>query len=71
MFLIFLLSQIEGLYKKAHSAIRADPSHSKKAPKKVTKKRWNAAKLTLEQRKAKVATRKADFLAKLKAEGDA
>jgi len=63
---------LEEVYKKAHSAIRSDPSRQKKEHKKAaTKKRWNAAKLTLEQRKQKVAERKATFLAKLKAEADA
>jgi large subunit ribosomal protein L5e len=62
---------IEGIYKKAHAAIRNDPSHTKKAGKKVTKKRWNLAKQTLDQRKAYVAKRKADFLAKLQAETEA
>lgn len=62
---------IETIYKKAHASIRADPSHSKKPEKKVTKKRWNKAKLTLEARKAGVAKRKSDFLAKLEAESEA
>lgn len=63
---------MEEVYKKAHAAIRADPAHKKVEHKKqATKKRWNLAKLTLEQRKAKVAARKAAFLAKLKAEADA
>lgn len=57
------------MYKKAHEAIRADPERKKssKDPSKVTKKRWNAAKLTLEQRKARVAAKKKEFLAKLDA----
>lgn len=64
--------QLEEVYKKAHAAIRADPSRQKKEHKKAaTKKRWNAAKLTLAQRQQKVADRKAAFLAKLKAEADA
>lgn len=63
---------LEEVYKKAHAAIRADPSRQKKEHKKAaTKKRWNAAKLTLAQRQQKVADRKAAFLAKLKAEADA
>jgi len=63
---------LENIYKKAHAAIRADPAHKKKEHKKpATKKRWNDAKLTLEQRKAKVAARKAAFLANLKAEAEA
>jgi large subunit ribosomal protein L5e len=63
---------LEEIYKKAHAAIRADPAHKKvEHTKPATKKRWNDAKLTLEQRKAKVAARKAIFMAKLKAESDA
>jgi len=63
---------LEEVYKKAHANIRADPAHKKvEHAKPATKKRWNAAKLTLEQRKQKVADRKAAFLAKLKAEADA
>lgn len=63
---------MESVYKKAHAAIRADPSYQKKEHKKkpATKKRWNDAKLTLEQRKAKVAARKEAFIAKLKAEAE-
>lgn len=55
------------MYKKAHEAIRADPERQKstKDPSKITKKRWNAAKLTLEERKARVAAKKKEFLAKL------
>lgn len=63
---------MEEVYKKAHSAIRSDPTHKQaEHAKKATKKRWNAAKLTLEQRKQKVAARKEAFLAKLKAEAEA
>lgn len=62
--------QIETIYKKAHSAIRQDPVYKKKPAKKVTKKRWNQLKLTLEQRKTKIAAHKADFLAKLKADAE-
>jgi len=63
---------LEETYKKAHAAIRADPSHEKtKKPASATKKRWNKAKLTLEQRKEYVSDRKATFLAKLKSEADA
>lgn len=64
--------QLEGIYKKAHSDIRANPAHVAKEHKKpATKKRWNEAKLTLQQRKDKVASRKAAFIAKLKAEAEA
>ncbi|XP_037047613.1 60S ribosomal protein L5 [Bradysia coprophila] len=63
---------LEPTYKKAHAAIRADPSHQKsKKAAPATAKRWNKAKLTLEQRKQYVSERKAAFLAKLKAEADA
>merc|ERR1711920_1164330 len=56
---------MEGMYQKAHAAIRADPSPKAKADKKVTKKRWNAAKIGLEARKAKVAAAKEEFLAQI------
>lgn len=61
---------VESMYKKAHAAIRADPERKKvtKDPSKITKKRWNAKRLTLEERKARVAAKKKEFLAKL--EGD-
>merc|ERR1711926_10553 len=60
---------VENMYKNAHAAIRADPN-LKKEPKdtsKIVKKRWNAKKLTLEERKARVAATKEAFLAKLEA----
>merc|ERR1712013_851532 len=56
---------IEGMYTKAHAAIRADPSSKAKVDKKVTKKRWAAAKIGLEARKAKVAAAKEAFLAQI------
>lgn len=65
---------IEGIYKKAHEAIRADPTRVKKEKKaapvdpkgKIHKpKRWNKKKLTLAQRKERVSTAKANFLKKL------
>merc|ERR1711955_41908 len=37
---------IEGMYTKAHAAIRKDPARAKKPEKKVTKKRWTAKRLT-------------------------
>ena len=67
----FLSSQIETLYKKCHANIRANPAHGKKAAKKITKKRWNKAKQTLQQRKDYVSKRKSDYLAKLAAESEA
>lgn len=58
---------LEEIYKKAHQAIRADPTH-KKPEKKAggVKKRWTDKKLTNEQRKVKVAQHKAAYIAKLK-----
>lgn len=51
---------LEAMYKKAHEAIRADPSHPKKEPKKpADQKRFNAKKLTLMERKHRVANKKA------------
>jgi len=62
---------IETIYKKAHEAIRANPEHAKKArTKEPVKKRWNRAKLTLSERKNRVAQKKASFLKKLE-EADA
>merc|ERR1712223_451847 len=45
---------MEDMYKKCHAAIRKDPSPKAKSAAKVTKKRWNAAKIGLAARKAKV-----------------
>lgn len=61
---------VEAMYKKAHAAIRADPEAKKKAkdPSKIKKKRWNAKKLTYDERKARVAAKKKEFLAKLEAD---
>jgi len=56
---------IEAMYTNAHKAIRADPSPKAKSDKDVTKKRWNAKKITLAERKAKVAKAKEEFLAQL------
>jgi len=60
---------VKGVYEKVHAAIRADPVHKKKpatakktaeGEKKVFKqKRFNPAKRTLAQRKARVAQKKA------------
>lgn len=62
---------VEAMYANAHKAIRADPSPaSKKDASGVQKKRWNAKKLTLAERKAKVAKAKEDFLAQLEAQQD-
>jgi len=56
---------MEEMYKKAHAAIRADPSPAAKKDKTVTKKRWTAAKIGITARKAKVAAAKEAFLAQL------
>jgi len=56
---------IEAMYTNAHKAIRADPSPKAKSDKDVAKKRWNAKKITLAERKVKVAKAKEEFLAQL------
>jgi len=51
--------QIEGIYKKAHAAIRASPDAVKKQPKEnVQKKRWNRKKMTLAERRNRVKQKK-------------
>uniref|UniRef100_A0A673JBN4 60S ribosomal protein L5-like n=1 Tax=Sinocyclocheilus rhinocerous TaxID=307959 RepID=A0A673JBN4_9TELE len=54
--------RVEEMYKKAHASIRENPVHEKKPKREVKKKRWNRAKLTLAQRKDRVAQKKASFL---------
>ena len=56
---------MEGMYKNAHAAIRADPSPKAKVDKKIEKKRWTAKKIDLAGRQAKIATQKKEFLAQL------
>lgn len=58
---------MEGIYKKAHESIRADPTHVPKTQKETlpVKKRWNRAKLSLSERKNRIAQKKAAFLRKL------
>merc|ERR1712174_156464 len=56
---------MEGMYKKAHAAIRADPSPKAKVDKKVEKKRWTAKKIGLEARREKVAKAKQTFMDQL------
>ncbi|XP_011264968.2 60S ribosomal protein L5 [Camponotus floridanus] len=56
-------NDIENIYKKAHETIRADPEHKKLTrEKEPIKKRWNRAKLSLSERKNRVAQKKASFL---------
>merc|ERR1712147_486305 len=64
---------VETLYKNAHAAIRADPEPQKstKDASTITKRRWNAMRLTLEERKARVNAKKTEFMAKLESSGDA
>lgn len=60
--------QIEGIYKKAHEAIRADPARIKKqkeTPDVV--KRWNRAKMSLSERKNRIAQKKESWKKKLEA----
>merc|ERR1711922_72156 len=59
---------VEDMYKKAHAAIRADPAHKPAAKKDVQVKRWNAKKLTLAERKARVQAQKDEFLAQIEAQ---
>jgi len=59
--------KVEEMYKKAHSAIRADPEakpEAKKTPAGV-QKRWNRKKLSTVQRLARVAQKKESFLKKM------
>jgi len=62
---------VEEMYKKAHAGIREDPSHTKKEPavKEGKVKRWNRAKISRQQRQARVAQIKAHHLKKV-AEGE-
>uniref|UniRef100_A0A674ERG0 Ribosomal protein L5 n=1 Tax=Salmo trutta TaxID=8032 RepID=A0A674ERG0_SALTR len=65
---LLLARRVEEMYKKAHTAIRENPVHEKKPQKDVKKKRWNRAKLSLAQRKDRVAQKKASFLRAQEAE---
>jgi len=58
---------VEGLYKKAHETIRANPARKVVAKKEHPKKRWTDKKLTREQRQGKVAKAKAEWLKKIEA----
>jgi len=59
---------MEEVYKKAHAAIRADPVLKPAAKKEVTKKRWNAKKIGLAARQAKVKAAKAEFMSQIEAQ---
>jgi len=54
---------VEGMYRNAHAAIRADPMRAEKPAKEIKVKRWTAKRLTIQQRKARVAQKKAAFVA--------
>jgi len=57
---------MESLYKNAHASIRADPTLKGPAKeKKPVKKRWTRAKLTLAERKNRIAQKKATYLKKM------
>jgi len=53
---------LEGMYKKAHDAIRANPEREAKKEKKVAHKRWTEKKLTYDERKKRVEEKKAQLL---------
>jgi len=64
---------VEAMYKKAHANIRADPSPKQaeeKADAKDSHKRWNRKKMTLAQKSARVAQKKAAFRKKMEEEDD-
>lgn len=61
---------IEKQYKNAHAAIRAHPEPVSAPKKNVVKKRHNAKKLTLEQRKARIQKEKSEYLKSLKKDDD-
>jgi len=61
---------IEGMFKKAHTAIKTDPeakNSEKKKPEGFKQKRWTKARLNREQRMDRVKQKKASFLQKLQA----
>lgn len=60
---------LEGIYKKAHSAIRSNPDPPKKKDtSKIVKKRWNLKRLTGKVKLHHVAQKKAAFLKNIEAE---
>jgi len=59
---------VEGMYTKAHAAIREDPSAKEKVDKAGKVKRWNRSKLSKQQREDRVKQKKTAFLKKLQAE---
>jgi len=61
---------IEGMYKNAHAAIRADPSPKKSEKKTFKGKRFARKKMSLAQRKDSARQKKEAFLKKLEAEDE-
>uniref|UniRef100_A0A2K5DGX6 Large ribosomal subunit protein uL18 n=1 Tax=Aotus nancymaae TaxID=37293 RepID=A0A2K5DGX6_AOTNA len=53
---------MEEMYKKAYAATQENPVYEKKPKKEVKKKRWNRPKMSLAQKKDRVAQKKASFL---------
>lgn len=56
---------IEQMYQKAHDTIRAKPELEPQPKKDIKPKRWTKKKMSYEQRKNRVAQKKATFLSKL------
>jgi len=54
---------MEQMYRNAHASIRADPMRAPQPAKEVKVKRWTAKRLSIQQRKARVAEKKAAFIA--------
>jgi len=61
---------LEKMYRNAHAAIRADPARAAKPAKEIKVKRWTAKRLSIQQRKARVAQKKVAFLAEVGAQAD-
>lgn len=57
--------QVEGIYKSAHASIRANPDAVKKERAPITIKKVARRKLTVDERKNRVAQKKKSFIAKL------
>ena len=53
---------MEDMYKKAHAAVLENPIYEKKPKKEVKKKRQNRPKMSLAQKKYRVAEKEASFL---------
>lgn len=53
---------IEEMYRSAHAKIREDPTAKPKPKKEITPKRWNRKKMSLQQRRNRVAQKKAAIL---------